>query len=122
MNFRVSHARGYILACEPVVYTPADVSGAGVCPVGPPGIGAGSIGVSGAEGIDVAGGDKGIEAFTLFVGETVFANVWLGVSQVDFIVSDVKVAAKQYGFRFFKLLNVCEERGVPLRMAKCYTA
>ena len=89
MNFRVSHARGYILACEPVVYTPADVSGAGVCPVGPPGIGVGGIGVSGAEGIDVASGNKGIEAFALFVGETVFADVWLGVREVNFIVSDV---------------------------------
>lgn len=62
--------------------------------MGPPGEGVGFFWKGSAERIDVAGFLEIIKTFAFFFGETVFADVWFWVSQVDFIMGNIKVATK----------------------------
>ena len=47
-----------------------------------------------SECVDEAAGEDLVESFTLFLGEAMLADVWLGVCKVDFLVSDVQIATK----------------------------
>src|SRR3989338_4799211 len=67
--------RHQAFAYEKVVYSPADVSRAGVRKVTPPGVVAVAFGREMAEGIDESRLDDVIDTFTFFVGEAVLAAI-----------------------------------------------
>lgn len=110
-----------LLARQPVVDTPANVAGTGICPVGPPGIGGLLVGVEGAEGVDKSSFFEGVKASALFIGEAVFADVRLWVCQVDLFVCDVEVAAEKHRLGLFEGGDVFKKRWIPLRVAEVQT-
>ena len=120
-HFRVDgwvfDARGDRFAREPIIDTPADVAGAGVRPVRPPGVGASLVGVRGAECIDEAGVEKVLKSLAFFDGEAVLANIWFGVGEVDFSMCDVHVTTVEYGFGLLELLEIREYRVIPFVVA-----
>ena len=102
----VRHLIGNAFAGKPIINAPANVSGAGVCPVGPPALGAGFFRVRAADGINKACSLTIIETFTLFISEAVLADVLLRVCEVNFVMGNVKVTAKDNRFCFVEFLNV----------------
>lgn len=114
MNLRVFDLSCDLAACKPIVDAPADITGTGVCPVCPPTICVGFVGVGGAECVSEAGGKKRAEAVPLLVGKTMFADVWLWICQVNFLVGNIEITAEKYWFSLLKLLHVCDERWIPV--------
>lgn len=102
---------------EEIVDPPADITCPGICPVGPPSVGFGFVGIKMSECIDEATGEHLVESFALFLGEAMLADVWLGICKVDFLVSDVQITTKDHWFGLLELLDVFEECFVPLIIA-----
>ena len=98
VDLRVGDAWGDGAARQPVVDTPADVAGAGVGPMRPPGVFLGRVRMGCSKGIDKTSVEVILKAFALFVGKAMFADVGLGIGQVDFGMGDVHIAAVQHGF------------------------
>ena len=51
-----------------------------------------------AKAVNKAGLDDGIETSSLFLGKTSVPSIRLWVGEVDFVMGDVEVAAKDNGF------------------------
>ncbi len=113
VNLWVAHMACDAGACQPVVNAPANVASAGVCPVRPPAVGAGRVGICSAKRIDKSRIQKCLKATPLFVGKSMLADIWFGICEVNFLMSDVEISAKQHRFRLLEPLHVRQERWIP---------
>ena len=100
-------------ACQPVVNAPANIASAGIRPVRPPAVGAGCVGIGSAKRIDKSRIQKCLKATPLFVGKSMLADIWFGICEVNFLMSDVEIAAKQHRFRLLEPLHVRQKRWIP---------
>lgn len=100
MDLGTDYTISYSFASHPVVNPPTYVASASVCPVCPPTIVAVALGEF-AKCIDVTCCFKCVKTCAFFVGEPMFANVSLGVSQVVFGMRNVQITAEQYWFGLF---------------------
>ena len=117
VNFGVSDFIGDCFTCKPVVYAPTDIASPGVCPVSPPGIGRFLLGIFVAEGVDESGRLKCVKSGSFFVCEAVLADVWLWIREVNFVMRNVKISAKENGLYLLKFFDMLKECGVPLLVA-----
>ena len=105
-------ARAEGLREEKVVDAPADVPGAGAGHGTPPAVMTAAL-FKFPEGVHETGVHEVGETGAFLDGETVVADVGLGVRQVEFAVGHVEVAAEDDRFLAFELFQVFQKIGVP---------
>ena len=81
----------------------------GVEAIGPPGIGAGFIGIKITVRVDHSGGQHVVKFGTFFIGETGVTAVGLRILQVDLLMRDVEIAAVNNRLFLFQLFHVCKK-------------
>ncbi len=98
---------------QEVVDAPADIPGAGIRHLRPPGVRLGPVGLERSKGIDQPSSTIGPETIAFFGREPLFADVGLRTSQVDLIVGDIQVAAKDDRLLLCESFHVVQKGTIP---------
>lgn len=96
-----------------VIEPPAHVAAAGATAIGPPGVGSGDALVGGAEAIDESCREHGVESGPFLVAEACAVVVCLRAGEIDFLMGDIEVAAKDNRFGLLERFAKGEEVLVP---------
>ena len=81
-----------LLACQPIVNAPTNVSGSGICPVSPPSICVCCCWMLCAKYVNESSIQICLKAGSFLVGKAVLADVIFGSGKVDVLMSYVHVA------------------------------
>ena len=106
VDLRVFHALRDTMTCQPVVYAPTDIAGAGICPVGPPGVFFRSIWVCSAEGIHKTSRQIVLKTLAFFVGVAVLAHICLWIREVYWLVRHIHISAVHHRLRLTRTVLV----------------
>ena len=71
-----------------------------------------------AKCIDKSSFDKITKPLTLFIGETVLADIGFRVGEIIFGISDIEISAKNHRLLFLQFLTIRQKSWIPLFMTE----
>ena len=97
-----------------IVDPPTDIPLASSGAIRPPSVAVWCIGVEQAKAVNKSSLHNGVESGAFLIGEARVPAVALRVGQVDFLMSDIEIAAEDDRFALLQVGNVLEKGHIPL--------